>query len=799
MADAADASLGHKSTALAQDTIPKFNYPSSAHAQDSALAATKGTTSTATLPLRQSRSWPHGSVQPKIHDVTEKFTRACNALEVGQLVKDEYFTLFESIGAIEIMDSKMDSGFLEPGETLEDNYDTLGPLLPEELIGIMDQLLCHEMAWHSGYPLSQTLFTSVYIDKLLWPEVKVLEQAQFYRGDIANAKRPGPFLEILRAYCLAVIKGCDFVIAKITSRDYFEEEDFCTQTYNRVLFVSMPMDVFLRELDAAMEVIQDTDLQIDDSLRAAILSRLEFRQFFLRALDIDLSLSQIPYSWPPVLESLHAINASHSLGKPVARAFSSKLQRRLASTVPPRPIVELSFADALKQLHNMISDCTEATRFADLPQDPLEYQSFLWYFASRNPPPLAYARSYLAALLFHPDVLQSSVSLPLADVKSLVLPASPILDPANWALSPPRNPNLAKPPRLQFAMLIDEFVERAGNAYLDLWVCLGQNRCRLRRMLTHVIVGWDLLQADASLIDTDIARAAEILRIGDEIMDFSLSTWVYARKLWMIERVIHMGFEQDIYLPDEFGGMYLFLSLIATRRKELLTRIDSFLHTRRLHLTSTQRFRDAQDLDHSMQHLQSLLAEAEATSCLALALAHFYTALLYLGLLPLPHRPFSTEQLRYELRMKPFLALQPPEAPPFAEFKTHTQPHGPFKAPDPRFAVLVADPQSSLWNEMEMPLRRAKEAWAEVRRIGAGAARARGVQAAWGSAIQSTLASCVALGIAIAGVKKAVARRGRGENEDPRALAKGLQVEVPEAGSGKRYAEGWVVVKIAKI
>jgi hypothetical protein len=58
------------------------------------------------------------------------------------------------------MDPKMDSGFLEPGETLEDDYDTLAPLLPEELIGIMDQLLCYEMAWHTGYPLSQTLFTS---------------------------------------------------------------------------------------------------------------------------------------------------------------------------------------------------------------------------------------------------------------------------------------------------------------------------------------------------------------------------------------------------------------------------------------------------------------------------------------------------------------------------------------------------------------------------------------------------------------------------------------------------------------
>ena len=155
------------------------------------------------------------------------------------------------------MDLKMDSGFLEPGENLDDEYDTLAPLLPEELIGIMDQLLCYEMAWHTGYPLSQTLFTSVYIDKLLWPETKVFEEAQFYRGDIADDRRPGPLLEVLRAYCLAIIKGCDFVIAKITGRDYYEEEDFCTHTYNRVLFVSIPVDVFLRELDAAMDLIAE--------------------------------------------------------------------------------------------------------------------------------------------------------------------------------------------------------------------------------------------------------------------------------------------------------------------------------------------------------------------------------------------------------------------------------------------------------------------------------------------------------------------------------------------------------------
>ncbi len=51
-----------------------------------------------------------------------------------------------SADAFQIMDSKMDSGHLGPGETLEDEYNVLRNLVPEEVIGIMDQILCHEVS-----------------------------------------------------------------------------------------------------------------------------------------------------------------------------------------------------------------------------------------------------------------------------------------------------------------------------------------------------------------------------------------------------------------------------------------------------------------------------------------------------------------------------------------------------------------------------------------------------------------------------------------------------------------------------
>lgn len=43
------------------------------------------------------------------------------------------------------MDPKMDSGYLAPGESAEAEYNVMRSLLPEEVIGIMDQLLCHEV------------------------------------------------------------------------------------------------------------------------------------------------------------------------------------------------------------------------------------------------------------------------------------------------------------------------------------------------------------------------------------------------------------------------------------------------------------------------------------------------------------------------------------------------------------------------------------------------------------------------------------------------------------------------------
>ena len=43
-------------------------------------------------------------------DVTAEFLSSCEAIPLGDLVHYSYFSLFEAMSGIELMDSKMDSG-----------------------------------------------------------------------------------------------------------------------------------------------------------------------------------------------------------------------------------------------------------------------------------------------------------------------------------------------------------------------------------------------------------------------------------------------------------------------------------------------------------------------------------------------------------------------------------------------------------------------------------------------------------------------------------------------------------------
>lgn len=77
------------------------------------------------------------------------------------------------------------------------------------------------MAWHLGYPLSQTLFTSVYLEALMNPAPSELAEAVFTRDREMQGSQ-SPYLFVLRAYCVALLKGCHFVNELVKDELYYE-------------------------------------------------------------------------------------------------------------------------------------------------------------------------------------------------------------------------------------------------------------------------------------------------------------------------------------------------------------------------------------------------------------------------------------------------------------------------------------------------------------------------------------------------------------------------------------------------
>jgi len=78
--------------------------------------------------------------------------------------------------------------------------------------------------------------------------------------------------------------------------------------------------------------------------------RLDFRIVLLRAMATEEEIDDKIKCWQDIAEAFDDIKNTHKLGVPVTDSFSSKIQRRLASTVPPKPMVELSFDDAFAKL-----------------------------------------------------------------------------------------------------------------------------------------------------------------------------------------------------------------------------------------------------------------------------------------------------------------------------------------------------------------------------------------------------------------------------------------------------------------
>ena len=115
-------------------------------------------------------------------------------------------------------------------------------------------------------------------------------------------------------------------------------------------------------LQHALTTVDTVTDEITRDVRDGLMSRLKYRIAFLRAVMAEprtASAGSDEY-WKTCIDILSTIESTHASGQVVHEAFSAKTQRRLASTVPPRPIIKLEFPICLKFLRQLFTNALEA-------------------------------------------------------------------------------------------------------------------------------------------------------------------------------------------------------------------------------------------------------------------------------------------------------------------------------------------------------------------------------------------------------------------------------------------------------
>lgn len=676
----------------------------------------------------------------------------------------------------------MDSGCLEPGEALEPDYDLSRPLSASQLIGLMDQLLAFEAAWQQGHALAQTVFSCLYIDKLLWPVPGSLTEATIIHDDTPH--QPGGLASvsaIIRTYCCAVVKSCDLIQAQVTSEQYYEEEDFSGHLYRRELLTNVPPEEIIDLLKNCVACLQSRE-DIDRSFKEALTQRLQLRLDLLIALsaEVPAGRSQACEAWNQCHKLVKEIEQSSELGTPVPEAFSEKVQRKLASSTPPRPIVVVSLPKAIGHFSQMCTDAKDVFSILDS-TTAMSVVTFLLTYMQRKPQPNVYIRCLAQTLVYKDSTFlgrMTNQEFVFQDLAELGLGDSIILDEANKTAEAPQSA------RFQIASAMNVFANATSHSLADLIRCLCMNRSRMRRMLAHTLNDWENLQFEAEDADvrlqphTGEKPLIDRLSAGEEIWSYPLSSWVYTYKLKQMEWIIQLGFELDVYMPDELTGMYWYLRYLADTRYQHVHRIRTFTK-RSMGFIKQPTAQQLAVFKQTLEALEFAAAEARATLAFADSLCCLYQALCISQLIPAQALPYGTDEFRHNLRLKPFLNISLPPVPSYAERVDGVENKMQMMSLNDqgRYARVHA-----LLDSADISIKTASKDWSSLSKQSATAAQCTGCESEWRQKSKDVLKSVVFAGIAVANVRKAILKAGEDE-------IKGVKVEIPST----RYHDWWLV------
>ncbi|KAF9228847.1 Mak10-domain-containing protein [Gyrodon lividus] len=474
------------------------------------------------------------------YDVTKLFKDAAAGMPSGALMLAKDFTLQDAMAAFEIGEPRFDSGMALMDQSRPD-FDPLTPLLPEEVCWIIDRSFACEMEWHTGYTLSQTIFSFLYVHALRETDPDLIPGDKI-RG-IATMKPLELITIVLRASVYGLLKCCDLSWRELDKGNVYDAEDWQSEKCDVSLAEAFPVSYILAKLEQACTWL-DNSFEAPSSWKDGLLCRLMLRKALVELLSAQSSKEYHRFRSlvDTARELIQRIRQMPSPNpeptSPALCAFDPQFARVLVSYIPLHVIQSPEQEKVWNTLAGLLDSLEQLSTLAGVTN--LTIWKTVGHVQICSPKPdqrLPYIRSACQSALFEDGlVLNKYTQKYVVDcffMETLGVSYDSFIDMFGRRWRVPTSPPLAH---------LERSITELELGYIK---ALWYNPARRRRYCMKSLFDWHDLYA----LLTDIQSHLEPVN-GPDFLS-RLRAAVLMHRLSVIREVIYSGFQLSLYSAEE--------------------------------------------------------------------------------------------------------------------------------------------------------------------------------------------------------------------------------------------------------
>ncbi|CDK24722.1 unnamed protein product [Kuraishia capsulata CBS 1993] len=642
----------------------------------------------------------------------------------GEIVKSPAFSLLEGTNALEVLNSKLDTGIIELTAS-EANFDVTLPRDVDSVCSIFNEILKSLATWLDNSSLSITLLSCRYVEELQVNCTKYgisdINQLGFFppkeQAQISPDESDEYLLvhKVLRAYTIGISKFVNFVLTLGQAGVIYNDEDLNVQTMDLDYCNKIEMIDVIDLVDEASEWLGTHEAEgyaVLIQFMHLLSTLLSIPSVLSRRLELylpensRLDLSFLELGEQIALDLQKNADFFEALPK-VEGCFSVGAQKRLSNRSPPKPLTMDSHALAYSELARLFKDTKRAMSVVNV-QNIGQLQMFNLFFMNQRatqadeddqPTNHVVARAVLQLFFIRDDktIMGGSKTLTdllIDDMKFLCCCGAPSL---KYLASV--NPDLSLEDQSKLPVISSMVLELIGQLqgpYFMQFTTISQNSARQRQHFCKSILAWDTLHVMAEKLEIDLHEEYQIYDCfksedgtNQEAM-LPISSWVYFYKLKAMLEIVLRGIELGVYKAWELQAAYWYAAYlndfldahISRLQKINKSRMDTILSIpKRLKKLKAgekkQKLKAAyQDkmeaefplLQQTFERLKYLQFESNISRLMMerqrAALSIFHA----LDLLKFPKQARASEAMLFALQMKPFASVGVPAPPNYGDF-----------------------------------------------------------------------------------------------------------------------------------